>query len=568
MRSPALRPLVASLALAALASAPACSESFPKPTTTAPLPLPASKVVESGPVTIRRETFVIRGATAPANPVGNRATPDEQNQVRVVRYRVDSTPPKPARAVFVMMPGFLGGALSLDGLARAVVRRSAGDDAFEAWAIDRRSNLLEDTTGVDRAEAARDPSIARRYYFEGEPVGDKTFGGFLRGLDAPWASEWGMATTLGDLRAVIGLVPEAARAKRVVLVGHSLGASIVESYAAWDFDGKPGYSELAGLVLVDGAGQREGDPPSKVDRGVYENGGGNAPGGFGQSLGVVKNLRQGGDVFFALPFLGVKAYVVAEYLAMKSLWSPTAVTTDDPEHSSLLALLLGLPQPLPRIQDRAAFGLAFDEASSPLSFATVKAGRADGGALTPYKGLLGDQLLHPSDPNATYSWLDWDKVTPRENTALDDVARSWFDGPGTNYAEWYFPQRLSLDSTVTTTLNVTEDDWRWQVYGLRAKHGAAIDVPVYAAAFSLLGSVQPFQAFKKMLPPIGAGRPLAGKDRGDRDAFREDAFVDLSHLDGIIGVDAEGSNVRKFYDAVVDHAKKSTPPGGVAIDVR
>lgn len=554
--------------LTTLAVTAACTESFPRVPTPDPKPVPASRVVETGAVAIRRETFVIAGAKPPPNPVGNRATPDEQNRVRVVRYRVESSPPKPARAVFVMMPGFLGGALSLDGLARAIVRRSTETEAFEAWAIDRRSNLLEDTTGVDRAEAARDPSIARRYYFEGEAIRDKTFSGFLRGSDAPWASEWGMATTLGDLRAVIGLVPEAARAQRVVLVGHSLGASIVESYAAWDFDGKPGYADLAGLVLVDGAGRREGEPASAVDRNVYEKGGGTLPAGLGPSLGVETNLRAGGDVFFALPFLGVKAYVVAEYLAMKALWSPTEVTTDDPEQASLTAFLLGLSQPLPKIQNRAAFGLAFDEASSPLSFATVKTGRVEGGPVTPYKGILGDTLIHPSDPAATYTWAEWDRVTPRENTALDDMARSWFDGPGTNYAEWYFPQRLTLDATVTTTLNVREDDWRWTAYGLRAKHGAAIDVPVYAAAFSLLGSVEPFQAFKKLLPPIGAGRPLAGKPRTDRDAFREDAFVGLSHLDGIIGVDVEGSDVRRFYEAVIDHGRKATPPGGVVVDVR
>jgi pimeloyl-ACP methyl ester carboxylesterase len=38
----------------------------------------------------------------------------------------------------------------------------------------------------------------------------------------------------------------------VILGGHSLGASLAAAYAAWDFDGRPGYKDLAGLVLIDG----------------------------------------------------------------------------------------------------------------------------------------------------------------------------------------------------------------------------------------------------------------------------------------------------------------------------
>ena len=40
--------------------------------------------------------------------------------------------------------------------------------------------------------------------------------------------------------------------KRVILGGHSLGASMTVAYASWDFDGQPGYKDLDGLVLIDG----------------------------------------------------------------------------------------------------------------------------------------------------------------------------------------------------------------------------------------------------------------------------------------------------------------------------
>jgi pimeloyl-ACP methyl ester carboxylesterase len=40
--------------------------------------------------------------------------------------------------------------------------------------------------------------------------------------------------------------------ERVILGGHSLGASLTVAYASWDFDGHPGYEDLDGLVLIDG----------------------------------------------------------------------------------------------------------------------------------------------------------------------------------------------------------------------------------------------------------------------------------------------------------------------------
>ena len=43
-----------------------------------------------------------------------------------------------------------------------------------------------------------------------------------------------------------------AGGRRVILGGHSLGASVAEAYASWDFAGRPGYRDLAGLVLIDG----------------------------------------------------------------------------------------------------------------------------------------------------------------------------------------------------------------------------------------------------------------------------------------------------------------------------
>ena len=39
---------------------------------------------------------------------------------------------------------------------------------------------------------------------------------------------------------------------KVVLGGHSLGGAVVTGYATWDFNGRAGADQLAGLVYDDG----------------------------------------------------------------------------------------------------------------------------------------------------------------------------------------------------------------------------------------------------------------------------------------------------------------------------
>ncbi len=527
-------------ALTVLAVA-ACSSSPPAPTYTPP---PASIVVDDpGPVKIRREAFVIDGEVSPG-------TPADQNKVRIVRYRVDSDPPKPARAIVVMMPGFLGGAGSLDGVARAVVRRSTDTDAFEAWAIDRRSNLLEDTFGVDVAESLHDASYARSYYVDADPVFGKTFDGFLNGANYPWASEWGAATTLGDLRKAIALVPQADRASRVILLGHSMGGALVEEYAAWDFAGTPGYSEIAGLVLVDGETGNEGDAQSPIDQNTYENGSPTSTQGPFPQLGVVKDIRAG-NVFLQLPFLGDKAYVVSEYVAMLARWAPKDIAVD-PARDNLLSVLLG-QSPMPKLTNRAAFGFAFDSDSCGLQIAAIACGAGTGGAITSYQSALGGTLDHPSDPAATYDWIEFDASNPVENTSIDDAARAWYEGQQLNFAEWYFPQRLPIDVGAALTLNITAGDWRTQ-YGLLAEHGAEIDKSVLATG-SVVAKAGAYDKLQALLP------------RKDPDAFTTLELPTLTHIDWVVGTDVPGSPVAQWYDALVAFALKQTPAGSTTVPI-
>lgn len=517
-------------------------------------PPPSSAIVEQGEVAIRREAMIVRG-------VDETSTPDEHDALRLVRYRVD--PAEPARAIVVLMPGFLGGAGSFDPLARALVRASKPGDAIEAWAIDRRANLLEDHHGLDVAEVRRDPELAVRYYFDGEEVEGKTFAGFLPQSALPFESEWGLATTIGDLRRVIEAVPSAERRGRVFLVGHSLGATIAEEYAAWDFDGTPGYAELAGLALVDGVAQSEGASAPPLSETEYVKGGAGGPGGFGNSglEGITSGTR-----YVSLPLLGTKVYPTASISAQRALLTPDAVIEDgyrDPLFQTLLAL-----KDVPPMTNRAAMGFAFDDASNGLSFAAVSCGGATGGPVESYEGLFGVELVHPTDPAATYDWIEFDGTTPKEHTDLDDLARSWHEGPGLDFSEWYFPARLPLDAQAASTLVLEPGDWPLEAYGLRATHGRSLDLPIFAAVAKLVGDLGALDPLRKLVEtvPIGPGRPLAGTPRSNPDAFRVLDVTTLTHIDPLSGTHAS-PDVAVFHDALVAFIRANSPPGGIEVTV-
>ena len=73
--------------------------------------------------------------------------------------------------------------------------------------------------------------------------------------------------------------------------------------------------------------------------------------------------------------------------------------------------------------------------------------------------------------------------TPPEFTPLANAASAWATTP-TNFGEWYFPTRLSLDTSIVGNLRLAADSWQVRE-GIRATHGAEVDVPVLAIAAAL-----------------------------------------------------------------------------------
>jgi pimeloyl-ACP methyl ester carboxylesterase len=189
--------------------------------------------------------------------------PGECDYINFLRFRPvgSSGDPADADAILVLMPGFMGGANSLEYTGRQLVYMALTQESryIEVWVMDRRPNNLEDLTGLNAAEEARDTQVAVDYYYNGAEVGGRTFQGFLDDEDMPFLSEFGLELAMEDVYKVITtMVPDPAmRRSKVFVGGHSLGGPLTAYFAGWDFDGDPatlddaGYMNCAGLVGLD-----------------------------------------------------------------------------------------------------------------------------------------------------------------------------------------------------------------------------------------------------------------------------------------------------------------------------
>lgn len=193
-------------------------------------------------------------------PAGSAPHPAACDWIQYQRFRSADAPSDPTKsdAVAVLMPGIMEGATAFDPVARNAIRaaRTQGT-SLEVWALDRRSNCLEDHTGVDAATAARDPQLMLDYYYRGQPINGRRFTGFAK--REPILRSFGLARTMEDYRAVLvhELPDQAWREQHVICGGHSLGGPLTRRFASWDFDGNPattadaGYRQCAGFIGFD-----------------------------------------------------------------------------------------------------------------------------------------------------------------------------------------------------------------------------------------------------------------------------------------------------------------------------
>ncbi|HKH40787.1 MAG TPA: hypothetical protein VKA41_02925 [Solirubrobacterales bacterium] len=353
--------------------------------------------------------------------------PAQFNQVTVHQFG-----PKSAKRVLVLMPGTQGGAGDFTLIARDLVKRARG---LQVWAIDRRTQTLEDTATFAAAENGQIPlQQAFDYYLNLQ--------GFrIRGPDEdPYAREWGMAVALNDARAVVRRARAHGR-RQVILGGHSLGASLTVAYAAWDFNGRPGYKDLAGLVLIDGGllGSFDAYDLSQAQQAIAE--------------------LQTGSPFLDLLGIGIPeaAGLFAEVGGLYAEKAPTASA------ATLQSYPLLPPQfnpPFP-VTNRGLFGFAFDRDTAPAELSLL---HINGGGLA----AAGDSR----------DWVDGG-VTP-----IGRMAQTFGQEPS-NAVEWYFPKRLTIDTNGADQM-IQNDVANF--LGLRLSHTRKVNLPLYAIATDLAGA--------------------------------------------------------------------------------
>jgi hypothetical protein len=386
---------------------------------------------------------------------------------RYDRIQVEKFGPASAKRVLVLVPGFQGGAGDFTLDARELVERVPG---LQVWAVDRRSQALEDTSRFRDALAGRITGQQAFDYYLGwlanpaisphfQPIDQAQFG---------FAKRWGLSLALEDLRRVVLSARHAG--KRVILGGHSLGASTTVAYASWDFDGHPGYKDLDGLVLIDGGllGSFSTPTLAQTKQALAAL---NADGPFVDLLGL------------HLPWA---AGVFSEMAALAALKEPTAPSIAQ----SFPFLPAQFKPPIP-VTNRGQLGFAFDASTSPpdLAFIQVRAGQL---------GPTGD-------------WVDGE-VTP-----IERLAQTFAQEPA-NAAEWYFPGRLTID---VDAANALARNAQTELLHLRPWHRREVDLPLYALQTSLSnGHVL-----------RGARRFIAGSKVPRGRSVLVDASATESHLD-------------------------------------
>jgi pimeloyl-ACP methyl ester carboxylesterase len=341
---------------------------------------------------------------------------------------VEKIGPKNAKHVLVLVPGYMGGAGDFSLIGRDIVKRVPG---LQVWALDRRESAFEDTSVFKRG----DPDEAFRYYLNFQPSRGRTFAP-VDGAKVPYVRQWGLTLALEDLRRVV-LEARAGGKRTVILGGHSLGASTAAAYAAWDFNGRAGYRDIAGIVLIDGGLLGTFSAPSL------------------KQVKAREAALKKGDPFVSL-LSGLPPWSAGAFAEVAALYAHRR-----PYAASVLQTFPLTPKtvvPSFPVTNQAAFGYAFDADTSPafLSIIQVNSGR----------------LATSGSPR---KWVDGG-MTP-----IDRLATMVTHEPG-NFVDWYFPAKLTLDVDGANSL---ARDAITKHLGLRTWHLRAVNRPLYAFETSL-----------------------------------------------------------------------------------
>ncbi|MFD0902059.1 hypothetical protein [Actinomadura sediminis] len=491
------------LAAGALAAPPPAAARAPGRTET---PVPSSS-----PVTDVEES-VVRVRVPLPESAGPR--PERCDWLSYLRYRHADGPAAPADAdrILVAQPGIFAGAGSFDGLARNTVHRAAENgDHIEFWALDRRSNCLEDRTGVRAGLAAGDVRLAVDYYYRQKEIDGRTFAGYRTNEQVEWLQHVGLEQTVRDQYDLLvrELPDRGLRKRKVMCGGHSLGGVLTAYFAMWDFDGDPattadaGHGQCGGYFALDtridtGVLGMEGFPADMVP--LVEFGAGVVR--LGLAAGVIPRALSAPAVVNTetmnlLAIAGLAARLDPEGVSDLATRVPSSFNTD-----TTFRLLFSKDYPTfaagsPSVRDfrftnAAALGGLLDDNSQPLAFMQASVGFWDGGKIVDKEfpapndldglGLGGlaalvgtEKKAIPDSPHGPlYTWRNFDLVgvpddpgyesrhggpfttAAKEVTDIGQLARSLSEHP-LDFTEHYFPTKLITDIALADAPGIADD---------------------------------------------------------------------------------------------------------------
>lgn len=363
-------------------------------------------------------------------------TPAQYNRVGVIEVG-----PRRARNILILIPGTSASAAYFVPLAKTVVGLAHG---WQVWSIERRENLLEDHSVLDRAKnGTATPQETFDYYLGwlANPAVTTHFQ-LIPDADVAYAKQWGMKVELEDTRRVVQAATK-RNARRIVLGGHSLGGTMVTAYATWDFGGVAGAKGLSGLVYIDG-----GSSPTPVSA--------------AQATSSLQTLQAGTPW---LTFGGIPSPLAGLFNATGSLGA--LQTPDTPSIGQAFTLLpANLKPPVPAT-NLGQYGYALDTETSP-------------------PGLIAAQA-HMGKLAATGNPRGWDpagEITPIERYA------EMFSGFGLNSLDgtaWYHPLRLTIDAGAVAAGNANPAQ---AVLDVHSTHGSDLpkNLKMYAFGAALGGA--------------------------------------------------------------------------------
>ncbi|MFI9504107.1 hypothetical protein [Nocardia sp. NPDC052566] len=472
---------------------------------------PATATAEEPPVTVatdrQEQQLATRDGIAVSYvsfrlplPANAPAHPESCDRAGYLRYRPAGGPEqsRDADAVVVQQQGFGGGAVNSDGVAANTVRsaKSLGR-SIEFWALGRRSSCLDETTGFDEALRTGNYLDAVDYYFGGKPIDGRIFPGFKTSADLHLLDVMGAERVLRDQYEMMlhEMPDQAARQRKYICTGISMGGMVTGMFSDWDFDGNPatqsdaGFNQCAAFAAQDT--MVSSDPAAiqntpffrDITDAIVGPANGALKAGFDSGLLPLRTLGP-------TPVIGTKAMMLYRLAGLAAHLEPDAESQllahiHDPEVEATLTTMFGQSWAAVatggangegtirdyRFTNTALLGTFIDNNSGNFALLQQGVGALSGGpvqektfpnpAVVTQVPVIGNYMrmsagpqvrVAPTDRSVLYTWRNYNDVVGvpwtapnREVADIREVARQLGTGAPFAYWETYFPLRVVVD---------------------------------------------------------------------------------------------------------------------------